>query len=290
MNLQQLKYLRETIRHDFNLTNAATALFTSQPGLSKAIRELEEELGAVIFKRQSKRLIGLTDEGVEIAKVAERLLTEVDNLRRVASEFKQGDEGELNIAATHTQARYTLPKAIVALRKQFPKVVIRIRQATPTQIATMLKQGEADFGVATEVLSHDPELSAERLFGWRHVVIVPPTHALAKEPSLSLGQICDYPLITYGKEFAGRPRIDAVFSAAALQPNVVLEASDSDVIKTYVGLELGVGIISELAMKRNSSLVVIPFEPILFNNDTFVAYRKGRLLKRYEQLLIESLS
>jgi LysR family transcriptional regulator, cys regulon transcriptional activator len=292
MNLQQLKYLRETIRHDFNLTAAAAALFTSQPGLSKAIRELEDELGATVFIRQSKRLVGLTEEGVEIAKVVERLLTEAENLKRVASDFRKGDEGELHIAATHTQARYTLPLALVALRQQFPKVVIRIKQGSPLQIVSMIKCGEADFGLATEALSHDPELAAEKLFSWQHIGIVPKGHALAGQQSLTLEQIAQHPIVTYGLEFAGRTRIDATFATAGLQPDVVLEASDSDVIKTYVALGLGVGIVSSLAIEKNdtsSGLVALPFEPALFSNDTFVAYRKGRLLKRFEQLFVQSL-
>jgi DNA-binding transcriptional LysR family regulator len=288
MNLQQLRYLRETIRNDFNLTSAAAVLFTSQPGISKAIRELEDELGVVIFRRQAKRLIGLTDEGVEIAKVAERLLTEADNLKRVASEFKQGDEGELQIAATHTQARYTLPVAIMALKKQFPKVTIRIRQGTPTQIVAMLKQGEADFGVATEALSADGELTAEKLFSWQHVLIAPVGHPILLEKTVTPASIVSYPIVTYGKEFAGRSRIDAVFASQGLTPNVVLEASDSDVIKTYVNLGLGLGVVSELAVEKGAPMLV--FKPALFDNQTYVAYRKGRLLKRFEQLFIKALS
>jgi DNA-binding transcriptional LysR family regulator len=288
MNLQQLRYLRETIRNDFNLTSAAAVLFTSQPGISKAIRELEDELGVVIFRRQAKRLIGLTDEGVEIAKVAERLLTEADNLKRVATEFKQGDEGELQIAATHTQARYTLPVAIMALKKQFPKVTIRIRQGTPTQIVAMLKQGEADFGVATEALSADGELTAEKLFSWQHVLIAPVGHPILLEKTVTPASIVSYPIITYGKEFAGRSRIDAVFASQGLTPNVVLEASDSDVIKTYVNLGLGLGVVSELAIEKGVPMRA--FKPALFDNQTYVAYRKGRLLKRFEQLFIKALS
>jgi DNA-binding transcriptional LysR family regulator len=288
MNLQQLRYLRETIRNDFNLTTAAAVLFTSQPGISKAIRELEEELGVIIFKRQAKRLLGLTDEGIEIAKVAERLLTEADNLKRVASEFKLGDEGELHIAATHTQARYTLPAAIMILKKAFPKVSVRIRQGTPSQIVAMLKQGEADFGIATEALSTDVELTAERLFAWKHVLIAPVEHPILKEKSVSPASIIAYPIVTYGREFAGRTRIDAVFAAQGLVPNVVLEASDSDVIKTYVALGLGLGVVSELAVDKTTP--TIEFDPPLFENQTYVAYRKGRLLKRFEQLFIKALS
>jgi LysR family transcriptional regulator, cys regulon transcriptional activator len=296
MNLQQLKYLRETIRCDFNLTTAAQALFTSQPGLSKAIRELEDELGAVIFKRQSKRLIGLTEEGEEIAKIAARLLTEAENLKRVASEFKHGDEGTLLIAATHTQARYTLPLAIVALRSEFPKVAIRIRQGTPTQIVAMIKQGEVDFGVATEALSQDDELTSKKLFSWRHVAVVLGGHVLAHQKKVRLKQITQYPVITYGQEFAGRSRIDAAFATAGFHPDIILEASDSDVIKTYVSMGLGVGVISELAMLETpanqlaANLVAIAFDPPLFTNDTFISYRKGRILKKYERSLVKMLT
>ena len=299
MNLQQLKYVRETIRCDFNLTTAAAVLFTSQPGLSKAIRELEEELGAVIFKRQAKRLIGLTEEGKEIAKVVDRLLTEADNLKRIAVEMNTGDQGELRIAATHTQARYTLPKAIVAVRKRYPKVAIIIKQGTPTQIVQMLKNDEVDLGVATESLSKDQSLEAKRLFSWRHVAIVPLDHPLANDANVTLIELAKYDIVTYDKEFAGRTRIDAAFEAHQLKLKVVLEATDSDVIKTYVGLGLGVGIVSELAMVEDSNsqgrtknkavFASLKIKPSIASNDTFVAYRKARILKRFEVAVIEAL-
>ena len=295
MNLQQLKYVRETIRCNFNLTTAAAALFTSQPGLSKAIRELEEELGTIIFKRQAKRLVGLTEEGGHIAKVVDRLLTEADNLKRIAIEMSAGDQGELRIAATHTQARYTLPKAIVALRKQYPKVAIIIKQGTPTQIVHMLTNNEVDLGVATESLSKDERLEAKRLFSWRHVAIVPLNHVLASQKSVTLQELSSCDIVTYDKEFAGRTRIDAAFTALLLKPKVVLEATDSDVIKTYVGLGLGVGIVSELAMVSDALgsdaavFACLTIKPSIASNDTFVAYRKGRVLRRFEGAVIAAL-
>ena len=302
MNLQQLKYFRETIRHGLNLTAAALAVHTSQPGLSKAIRELEDELGAALFVRHGKKLTELTAEGEQVAAICERLLNEADNIKRVALAWRGGDEGELRIAATHTQARYSLPKAIVALRLQYPKVSVRIQQATPKQIVQMLKDEQVDLGLATEALSQEPSLQAQRLFDWKHVAIAPIDHPLASqaEPngSITLAALANYDLITYERGIAGRAKLDETFAQLSIAPRVVLQAIDSDVIKTYVRLGLGVGIVSELAIRpqmgqgsgdNSDALRVFAITPSLPLNTTYVAFKKSKQLRRFEQSLIAAL-
>ena len=302
MNLQQLKYFRETIRQDLNLTAAALAVHTSQPGLSKAIRELEAELGAALFVRHGKKLTALTSEGEQIAAICERLLNEADNIKRAALAWRGTDEGELRIAATHTQARYSLPQAIVALRLQYPKVSVRIQQATPQQIVQMLKDEQVDLGLATEALSQEPSLQAQRLFDWKHVAIAPAGHPLTTQSeadgSVSLSAIAEYDVITYERGIAGRVRLDETFAQLSITPRVVLQAIDSDVIKTYVRLGLGVGIVSELAIRpqvgqgsgdQSDELRVFAITPALPLNTTYVAYKRSKQLRRFEQSLIAAL-
>jgi LysR family transcriptional regulator, cys regulon transcriptional activator len=307
MNLQQLKYLRATVRNHLNLTLAAAQVHTSQPGLSKAIRELEDELGVSIFQRKGKRLVALTPEGEQVMRIVERLLTEADHLKAASQAWRDDEVGELRIATTHTQARYSLPRAIVALRKSFPKIHVLIQQGTPRQIVQMLRDGQADLGLATEALSDDVSLQAEALFHWRHKIIVPPGHALlamARRPPgksmqaegiLALEALSDWDIVTYDKEFAGRTRIDQAFHKKGLQPKIVLQATDSDVIKTYVRLGLGVGIVADLALRReehaaqDEGLIALDFEGGLPLNTTFIAYQRGRILKTSEQTLIQLL-
>ncbi len=307
MNLQQLKYLRATVRNHLNLTQAAAQLHTSQPGLSKAIRELEEELGVSIFQRKGKRLVSLTAEGEQVMRIVERLLTEADHLKSASQAWRDDEVGELRIATTHTQARYSLPQAIVALRKSYPKILVRIQQGTPRQIVQMLRDGQADLGLATEALSDDATLEAEALFQWRHKIILPLDHPLLSiarrvnargatvSYSLALEALSDWDIVTYDKEFAGRTRIDQAFANKGLQPKIVLQATDSDVIKTYVRLGLGVGIVADLALDEgvkselDTGLVVVDFETNLPLNTTYIAYQRGRILKSSEQALIQLL-
>lgn len=299
MNIQQLRYLRETVRRDLNLTAAAAALHTSQPGLSKAIRELESELGIEIFVRHGKRLTQLTDAGREAIKIVERALIEIENLKRSAQDWQDAHAGELRIAATHTQARYTLPKAIAALRVAYPNVNIRLHQGSPQQVVAMLRGGQADIGIATEAVGDHPDLAAEDLFGWYHTAITRADHPLANLETVSLEQLAEHDLVTYNPEFTGRSHIDKAFAARSLTPRIVLEATDSDVIKTYVRLGLGVGIISELALREEGSeeaggqvdrdLVVLPIGQPFARNRTRVAYLGGRILRRYEEAIIDVL-
>ena len=293
MNLQQLRYLRETARRGLNLTQAAQALHTSQPGLSKAIRELEDELGVQIFVRQGKRLTAVTDEGQEVLAIAERLLTEAENLKSVGHELRGADTGVLRLAATHTQARYVLPRAVLRLREAFPGVRLQLRQGSPGQIVAMLRSGEADLGVATELLGKVEELDSQALFTWHHCVIAPSAHPIHRERTLDLARLARHPLVTYDAQFAGRSGIDAAFAAAGLSPDIVLDAADADVIKAYASLGLGVGIVTEMAMAGGGDgdlLRVAGAGPELFPvNTTRVAYRRGRFLRRYERAFIDWL-
>lgn len=291
MNLQQLRYVRETIRRGLNLTAAAHALHTSQPGISKAIRELEDELGVTIFVRHGKRLTSLTEEGRQVAVIVDRLLTEADNLKRTSKDWQDANEGELLIAATHTQARYSLPNAIARLRRDYPNVTVRMHQGSPTQIAAMLRQGVVNLGMATEAIGTYPDFESEELFTWHHAALALPDHPLARSKKVSLADLSEHDIVTYDAEFAGRNKIDAAFRAAGLLPRIVIEATDADIIKTYVRLGMGVGLVAELAVdeKGEEGLARLPIGRPFGSNTTRIAYRKGYLLRRYERAMVEML-
>jgi len=296
VNLQQLRYLREAVRRDLNLTSAALALHTSQPGLSKAIRELEDELGITIFVRHGKRLTHLTDAGRAVIVIVERILLEIDNLKRSSSDWHNAQVGELRIAATHTQARYSLPPAIARLRAEYPEVTVRLHQGSPSQIVAMIRLGQVDLGIATEAIGQQADLDSEDLFSWYHCAVALPSHPLCRLDKVDLKALAEHDLITYDPQFAGRAHIDRAFNEGRLKPRIVLEATDSDVIKTYVRLGLGVGIVSELAISPEDEtegapqrLVRLPIERPFARNTTRVAFLHGRILRRYEQALIEAM-
>ncbi|MFO1324582.1 MAG: HTH-type transcriptional regulator CysB [Burkholderiales bacterium] len=247
MNLQQLKYLCAVVDHGLNVSDAAEALYTSQPGISKQIRQLEDELGLSIFVRQGKRLASMTPAGAIVVATARRAMREVANLKRVADEFRGEDSGTLSIATTHTQARYVLPKVLREFATRYPKVKVVLHQGNPMQVAEQTARGEVDIGIATEALSDFPELVTMPCYEWNRVVIVPKRHPLAKVDPLTLEALARYPIVTYDFSFTGRSAINAAFAARGLEPNVVLTALDSDVIKTYVELGMGVGIIAQMA-------------------------------------------
>jgi LysR family cys regulon transcriptional activator len=296
VNLQQLRYLRETVRRDLNLTAAALALHTSQPGLSKAIRELEDELGITIFVRHGKRLTHLTDAGRAVIAIVERIMLEIDNLKRSSSDWHHAQVGELRIAATHTQARYSLPPAIAKLRADYPEVTVRLHQGSPSQIVAMLRLGQVDLGMATEAIGQQADLDFQDLFSWYHCAVALPSHPLCALAEVSLQALAEHDLITYDPQFAGRGHIDRAFNEHCLKPRIVLEATDSDVIKTYVRLGLGVGIVSELAVGEEDEadgaahrLVRLPIGRPFARNTTRIAFLHGRILRRYEQALIEAM-
>ena len=247
MKLQQLRFFREIVRQGLNVSEAAEALYTSQPGVSKQIQLLEEELGVALFVRRGKRIVGLTPPGQAAIAIVQRILDEAENLRRVGLEYRAAASGNLTVATTHTQARYALPAVIRAFREQYPAVRLTIRQGNPVQIAEAVIAGDADIAIATEAIALYEELVMLPCYQWNHCVVVPPRHPLLKDEPLSLEAIARYPLITYDFAFTGRTRVQKAFEQRGLAPNVVLTALDADVIKTYVRLGLGVGIIAAMA-------------------------------------------
>jgi LysR family cys regulon transcriptional activator len=289
MNFQQLRSVREAIRRNFNLTEVAEALFTSQPGVSRQIRELEDELGVAIFERRGKRLTGLTGPGKEIARIIERLLAEQDNLRRAGEEFTSQTEGRLTVATTHTQARYALPPVIRAFRGRYPQVRLHLQQSSPDHIAQSVLAGRADLGIATEALEGYADLVAFPCYPWNHIVVVPAEHPLLQAKPLTLPLLAKYPLITYEAGFTGRPHIDEAFAKQAIEPEIVLTAMDADVIKTYVADGLGVGIIASMAFepRRDTALRALEANHLFASNMTRLAMRRGAFLRGYAYAFIE---
>lgn len=289
MNFQQLRYVRETVRRNLNLTEAANALFTSQPGVSKQIKELEEELGIQIFERRGKRFVALTEPGRAVVDIIDRVLNEAENLKRVGSDFADQDAGNLVIATTHTQARYALPPVINEFRKRYPRVHLSLSQGHPQQIAQMLLRHDAHIGIASESLTEYPDLLAMPGYQWHHVVVVPVGHPLLESERLSIEQLSHYPIITYSPAFTGRAQIDEAFAAHGAPPDVVLTAIDSDVIKTYVELGLGVGIIAAMAFEENrdTALRAIDAGHLFRSTTTRIAIRRGAYLRGFAYELIE---
>jgi LysR family transcriptional regulator, cys regulon transcriptional activator len=292
MNFNQLRFVRETVRRKFNLTLAAEALHTSQPGVSKAILEFEEELGFPIFVRHGRRLTALTEPGRAILPVIERLLLEAENLKRVGKDFAAQEEGDLTIATTHTQARYTLPRIVQAFRSAHPGVRVALLQGSPKQLAEMVLRDEADVAIATESIADIDGLVSVPCFTWQHVAIVPPGHPLlaqTKGKPLTLEVLARFPLVTYDAAFAGRRRIDEAFAARRLTPDVVLAAIDADVIKTYVEAGLGVGIVANVAYdaERDAGLVALPAGHLFGSQVTHLAIKRGATLRAFVHHFVE---
>lgn len=288
MNFQQLRYVREAVKRNFNLTEVANVLYTSQPGVSKQIKELEDELGVEIFVRHGKRLLGLTEPGKEIITVVERMLLDARNLRSISDHFSGQDAGNLTLATTHTQARYALPKVVREFKQAFPKVHLSLRQASPAQIVEMVMSGEADIGISTEALDRSG-LVTFPAYSWHHVVVVPEGHPLAGLPVLTLEALVDYPIITYDAAFTGRSHIDAAFADAGLAPDIILTAIDADVIKTYVDVGLGIGIVASMAMdpRRDVGLTSLDAGHLFQSNTTRLGLRRGVFLRGYTYRFIE---
>ena len=290
MNFQQLRSVRETVRCGFNLTEVAAMLYTSQPGVSRQIRELERELGVEVFVRAGKRLTGLTPPGAALRPIVERLLLEADNLKRAGNDFSAHLEGQLSVAATHSQARYALPPVVKDFRDRFPKVTLHLRQGSPKQVAAMLLSGEADIGVATEALADYPQLVTLPCYRWTHGIVVPPGHPLLALPEpVTLEQLAAYPIITYEQGYTGRAHIDEAFQARGLCPDVVLTAMDADVIKTYVELGMGVGIVASVALdaERDHNLRILDAGHLFRVNVTRLGLRQGAWLRGYAYSFIE---
>lgn len=292
MNLHQLRFVREAVRQNFNLTDAAKALFTSQPGVSKAIIELEEELGVDIFTRHGKRIRGLTEPGRVVLESVEVVMQEIDSLKRIGKEFAAQDSGSFTIATTHTQARYALPKVVQAFMQKYPKVRLSLLQGSPRQIADMVQRDQADLAIATESIASIDGMVTLPCYQWEHVVVVPHDHPLLKSKVVSLEEISNYPLITYDSAFAGRNKVDHAFSLRGLKPDVLLEAIDADVIKTYVELGMGIGIIAGMAFdgERDRNLRAIPVGHLFGMNTSRVAIKQGSYLRSYVYTFIELLA
>lgn len=282
MNFQQLRIIRETVRQNFNLTEASAALYTSQSGVSKHIKDLEDELGVQLFIRKGKRLLGLTEPGQSLLGIVERMLVDADNIKRLADDFNKVDEGTLTIATTHTQARYVLPLIVNKFKQEFPKVHLILQQGSPSEIAEMLLQGEADIGIATESLTTEESLASVPYYTWQHSIITPQHHPLTAKSQVTIADLAAYPIITYHGGFTGRSKIDKAFEDAGLDVDIVMSALDTDVIKTYVELGMGVGIVNNVAYdpERDYRLKQIPTD-IFGLNTTWIAVRKGHLLRGY---------
>jgi len=291
MNFQQLRSVREAVRCGFNLTEVAAMLYTSQPGVSRQIRELEEELGVEIFVRAGKRLTGLTPPGETLLPIVERLLLEADNLKRAGHDFSASEQGRLLVAATHSQARYALPHVVRDFRSLYPQVTLNLHQGSPRQVAEMLLNGEADIGVATEALAGYDGLVTLPCYRWSHSIVVPPGHPLLdlQEP-VTLHQLEQFPIITYELGYTGRAHIDEAFAREGLNPEVVLTAMDADVIKTYVELGMGVGIVASIAVDadRDRHLRMLDARHLFEVNLTRLAIRRGSWLRGYAYRFIES--
>jgi LysR family cys regulon transcriptional activator len=289
MKLQQLRCLTEVVRRGLNVSDAAEALHTSQPGVSKQIRALEDELQVQVFVRHGKRLVAVTEPGKAVIAIAERILAEAQNLRRAGEEFANGKLGTLTVGATHTQARYVLPKAVTSFKQRYPKVRFVIRQGNPTQICEEVVAGNADLCVATEAIDQFPELVSLPVYQWNRCVVVPPKHPLLKERTLTLEELATYPIVTYDYAFANRSLMQKAFETRGLTPNIVLTALDADVIKTYVGLGLGVGIMAQMAFdaKRDHPLRAIDASHLFESSTTRLGVKRGAYLRRYAYEFIE---
>ncbi|RUO99633.1 CysB family HTH-type transcriptional regulator [Hyphomicrobium sp.] len=292
MNFQQLRIIRETLRRNFNLTEVANALYTSQSGVSKHIKDLEDELGVELFVRRGKRLLGLTEPGKELALIVDRILLDTANIKRLADQFAKSDRGEITIATTHTQARYALPGPISTFRKEFPNVHLVLQQGTPKEIAAMLNDGTADIGIATEALEDTPEHVSFPFYSWHHGVIVPKGHPLDDGSPLTLERVAEWPIITYHEGFTGRPHIDEAFAAANLTPDIVMVALDADVIKTYVEIGLGIGIVASMAYdpNRDTGLTLLDTTRLFPKSTSRIALRRGRFLRGFAYRFIELCS
>jgi len=296
MNLHQFRFVQEAVRRNLNLTEAAKALHTSQPGVSKAIIELEDELGIEIFTRHGKRLKRVTEPGQHVLKSIDLILREVGNLKRIGDQYSQEDSGTLSIATTHTQARYVLPQKVAALRSSFPKVNISLHQGAPDQVARMLIDEVAEIGIATESLAAYTELVTLPCYQWQHMLVMPTDHPLAGKSRITLQDVAAQPIITYHPSFTGRTKIDAAFAEHKLQPRIALEAIDSDVITTYVRLGLGIGIAAEMAVRDIQEdggvggLVVRPAGHLFGQNTARVAFKRSAYLRNFVYTFAELLS
>jgi LysR family cys regulon transcriptional activator len=289
MKLQQLRYIWEVAHHDLNVSATAQSLYTSQPGISKQIRLLEEELGVEVFSRSGKHLTRVTPAGKAIIEIAGEILRRVETIRRVAQEFTDETQGSLAIATTHTQARYALPPVIRAFRARYPDVALQLHQGSPEQIAEMAADGRVDFAIATERLELFDDLIMMPCYAWQRAVVVPRDHPLARLPELRLADVAGQPIVTYVFGFTGRSQLDAAFAAEGLTPRVVFSATDADVIKTYVRLGFGIGIMAAMAYDEagDADLALLDASHLFSSSVTHIGCRKGTFMRRFMYDFIE---
>lgn len=296
MNVQQLRIFGEALRQDLNLTEVAKALHTSQSGVSKHIMDLERELGVDIFVRRGKRIVALTEPGKELAKLVDRILLDLQNIKNVAAHFTSRDTGQLALATTHTQARYSLPPVVSQFKKEFPDVHLVMHQSGPAEIVALLMSGRADIAIATEALDNYPEFATFPYYQWHHAVVVPNGHPLLDRGTVTIEKLAEFPIITYSEGFTGRSRVDEAFAKAGVTPNIAVAALDADVIKAYVELGVGVGIVAAMAVdaERDRTLRALPSEHLFKANTTRIAVRRGNYLRgfacRFIQLCVPSIT
>lgn len=292
MKLQQLRYLIAIVRNNLNISAAAESLYTSQPGISKQLRLLEEELGVELFSRSGKHLTEITPIGQQILSKSEVILREVNNIQIIAEEYRDDRRGSLSLATTHTQARYVLPPVIKTFRERYPTVNLQVHQGSPMQIAGLVESGEVDFAIATEAPELFGDLIMMPCYVWHRCVLVPQNHPLAELERLTLPDVARYPLVTYVFSFTGRSQLDDAFRGMQLKPNVVFTATDADVIKTYVRLGMGVGIVARMAYdpRQDSDLVALGASHLFMPSVTKIGFRRGMFLRRYVYDFIELFS
>ena len=283
MKLQQLRCIYEVINNDFNISNAAKAIHTSQPGVSKQIQLFEQELGVQIFQRHGKRLMGLTDPGALVYKSIEKILRESKNIKNISAEYENNDTGVFTIATTHTQARYKLPMVVESFVKKYPNINLNIHQGNPSQVTEQILDGEADVGIATEAISLDNKIFCIPCYSWNRSLVMPREHPLAKEPNITLKHLVSYPLITYDYAFTGSTIVSKVFKEANLEPNIMLTAIDADVIKTYVNLNLGIGLIAEMAFnkEKDKELIARDVSHLFPISTTYIGIRQESFIRNF---------
>jgi len=289
MKLQQLVYIREVARRGLNVSAAADALHTAQPGVSSQVRLLEDELSVQIFERNGKRLVGVTEPGKQILEIVERVLQEVDNIKKVSGEYSDEASGRLAVATTHTQARYALPLVVKQFKEKYPEVKLELQQGSPAHAAEQAAKGRVDIAIATEAIADFPDLIMMPCYEWNRCVVCPPDHPLLDVQPLTLEALAQYPIVTYDFAMTGRTKINKAFEEAGLEPNVVLTAIDSDVIKTYVELGLGVGVLAKMAFdaERDTNLRAIDASHLFESSTTRIGIRRGAFLRRYVYDFIE---
>lgn len=289
MQLHQLRYVREIVRNNLSISEAAKALKTSQPSVSSQLQQLEEELKLKIFERRGKRLVAVSPLGETILEIAERVLKDIDNIQNLADENHDEEHGTLSIGTTHTQALYALPPSIKAFSERYPNVHLNMLQGTPREIAEQAADGEIDIAIATEALDQNPALHTFPCYDWNRTIVVPDKHPLSSEKILTLEAVSEYPILTYMMDFTGRAQQDESFRARGLNPNVIFTATDADVIKKYVGLGLGIGIIASMAFdpKKDKPLKGLDASHLFKPSTTLLGFRRGSYLRGYTYAFIE---